>query len=341
MFSSLLIILASFAGFILSFYIHMNKKKAKKMICPMKGNCSNVVNSQYSKFFGVPVELLGMLYYGIVLFGYVIVLTFADMHLPLLSYSLLLATGGAFLFSGYLTFIQVFTIRQICTWCFTSAGLSTLIFIVAYTFSLGEVAGLLQEYKPVIVIAHAMATALGLGAATLADFFFFKFLKDYKISEKEAQILDHISQFIWLMLGVIVLTGIGLFLPIQGQYLESSKFIAKMIIVSVIVVNGAFLNLVVAPKLVKISFDKKHEHHHKKGELRRSRRLAFSLGPISIVSWYSAFILGSVRSIPLTAAEGLTVYGVLVLIAILAGQVIETFFVRHATKTGSTISTQR
>lgn len=44
-----------------------------------------------------------------------------------------------------------------------------------------------RDFREYIVIACAFAAAIGLGGATITDVFFFKFLKDLKISECEAK----------------------------------------------------------------------------------------------------------------------------------------------------------
>lgn len=326
------LIFSGFAGFILAFYIWNQKRLKKgKMVCPLRGNCQAVVTSSYAKFLGVPVEVLGMAYYALIALGYGI-LASIPVDPPLLTYSLLVVTAAALLFSLYLTFIQVFTLRQICTWCFGSAGLSIFIFILAYASSIGEVTGFLGAHQDKIVILHVLFMALGLGAATVADYFFFRFIKDYRISSFESDVLSHLSEFVWFALAGVVLTGLGLFLPESSELLQSPKFLAKMTIVGILIVNGAFLNLVVAPHLVRMSFDRKKEHHHRPGELRRHRRLAFALGPLSAVSWYSAFLLGSARSLPFSYLEIIGAYAIVVLGGVVFGQLIERYLVKKASK---------
>ncbi|MDG1949628.1 MAG: vitamin K epoxide reductase family protein, partial [bacterium] len=244
---------------------------------------------------------------------------------------LVLASSGAFLFSAYLTFIQFFNLKQLCTWCLFSAFLSTCIFIFSLFGSLELIFPMLVEYRSIVITLHVLMMALGLGAATLADVFFFRFLRDYKISQEESAVLNTISEFIWLVLAGIVITGLALYMPEMVRFNETPKFLVKAIIVGVILVNGAFLNLVVAPRLVKISFGERHKHED--GELGRIRRIAFALGPISIVSWYSAFLLGMVPgSVPYPFIQILSVYLVLVVIAVAFGQIYDYSLIQRAKK---------
>ena len=97
----------------------------------------------------------------------------------------------------------------------------------------------------------------------------------------------------------------------------------KVIVVGVIIVNGILLNLKISPRLVKISFGKLHKH--KPGELRRQRKLAFALGAISITSWFSAFIFGMLRSVPISFANLLAIYLIVLGIAISLSQIAESY----------------
>src|SRR3989338_1491242 len=104
---------------------------------------------------------------------------------------------------------------------------------------------ILREYRTAILIFHLIAAAIGLGGATITDVFFFRFLKDFKISEMEFGILKVLSQVIWFALALVIITGIGLYLPASERLLVSSKFLVKMVVVAVIVANGVILNLLI------------------------------------------------------------------------------------------------
>lgn len=325
---NIILIFAAFGGFLLSFYIRHKKSSHEKMVCPLDSDCDAVIYSDYSKFFGIPVEIIGLFYYGAIAISYSLFLAFPHFAPPLIVFAVLTLTIAAFLFSLYLTFIQAFALKQWCTWCLMSAGICAVIFATALSVSEFGFFSLLAEHHDLIAIFHIFGVALGLGGATITDIFFFKFLKDFRISEWEADVMRTLSQTIWFALAILVLTGLGLYLPEAEELNQSAKFLAKMIVVAVIIVNGAFLNLLVAPKLVKISFGEKHEHQS--GELHHERKIAFALGAVSIVSWYSAFILGIARKVPLDFWSLILIYILLISGAIVASQVMERFFVKRA-----------
>lgn len=122
----LFMVLLGLSGFVLASFIHNKKSKKKKLVCPMRSNCETVIHSDYSKLFGIHVEVLGMLYYSFIAFAYGIY------HLIYLPYILLIILSlislSAVIISTYLISIQAFVIKQWCTWCIFSAMLSVSIF---------------------------------------------------------------------------------------------------------------------------------------------------------------------------------------------------------------------
>ncbi len=327
-FTEVIIIFCAFAGFIIAAYIRHQKRSNERLVCHVGSDCNAVVHSDFSKFFGVPVELLGMIYYGWTAIGHGLLLAFPD-FLPAWSALFLLTLSlVGFLFSAYLIFIQAFTLKQWCTWCVFSAILCVIIFSSALFSFGGDIILLLAQNKSIIVLLHAVAMAIGLGAATLADIFFFSFLKDFKISESETSVMRTLSQVIWFALGLVVITGFGLFIPEAVALAGTPKFLVKVIVVAVIIINGAVLNLYITPRLSQISFGVAHDH--KPGELHHMRRLAFALGGISITSWYTAFLLGSLRSIALPFVSILALYLAALACGIIGSQIMERAFSKRA-----------
>jgi len=230
----LLIVASAVVGSIIAYYIHTTKKKNESLICPLDGSCDSVVQSSYSKFIGVPVELMGVFYYIFTIFIYTLFIVGIIPYTPLISlFAVLLAVTGA-LFSLYLVAIQGIVLREWCTWCLISAFVSFLIAILSvFGSKMGFISALI-DYKPVIIILHALTAALGVGGALITDVFFFKFLKDYRIAGEEANTLNTFSQIIWVALTGLIMTGLLLFLTNIDGYLASSKFITKMLAVLVI-----------------------------------------------------------------------------------------------------------
>lgn len=290
------LIFTALAGFLLAFFIRHKKKTHEKMTCPLDSDCNAVIESEYSRFFYIPVELLGLFYYGIIAASYALFLIFSGYVLPSAIFSIFILTIAAFLFSLYLTFIQAFAIKQWCVWCLTSAGLCTIIFAISLSTSEYGFIHLLAKYSESVFIVYFSGLALGFGGATVTGVLFLRFLKDLKISQFEIEVMKNISQVIWFSLAVILISGFGLYLAKQGDLFQSSKFLSAIVVLGTITASGAILNFIVTPKLLKISSAEKHKHQP--DELHRERKIAFGLGAVSVISWYSIFVLSILKSAP-------------------------------------------
>ncbi len=126
-----LIIFLAFGGFLIARYIRHHKKNVQEaLICPLRVNCDTVIHSDYSKFLRMPVETLGMTYYGLLAMSYGLIIIFPVLGIPLIVSGLLFATICAFIFSIYLTLVQAFILKNWCTWCLISASICAAIFII-------------------------------------------------------------------------------------------------------------------------------------------------------------------------------------------------------------------
>ncbi|OHA19450.1 MAG: hypothetical protein A3H13_00570 [Candidatus Taylorbacteria bacterium RIFCSPLOWO2_12_FULL_48_11] len=132
----LVIIAAGVAGFFLSLHIHRKKRAQERLVCPIGFDCDAVIHSKYSSFLGVPLEVGGMLYYAAISIVYILLLTIPDLFPNSTSLVALVISGIALLFSIYLTGVQMFVIKQWCSWCLISAVLSAVIFAAAFWIAL-------------------------------------------------------------------------------------------------------------------------------------------------------------------------------------------------------------
>ncbi len=113
-------------------YLTYEKFAGGGLICLGGGQqCEIVQNSPYSQIGPIPVAALGLL--GYLLFLVVTALQIRAVSpegrrtLAGLNFGLAL---GAFLYSVYLTYLELFVIYALCTWCVISAILVTLILIL-------------------------------------------------------------------------------------------------------------------------------------------------------------------------------------------------------------------
>ncbi len=292
-------------------------------MCPLKGDCAAVIRSEFSSFFGIGVEKIGMVYYLLIAAAYGIFVALPQLYTPTAIFIAVGVSMAAFLFSVYLTFIQLGFLKEICTWCLLSALLSTVIFAASVIGSDFAFINLLNSWQPLIVFVYLIGLALGVGGATFGNVFFLKFLKDLKISHEEAPILQTVSQVLWFGLGLVVIGGVGLYFVTAATASQADQIMAA-VVTGVIVINGAFLNLKVMPHLVRISFGDDPQKTPQQ-ELQRERKIAFGLSAISLVSWYVLLVL-TAWTTPFSLAGMLLAYLALLVMAVVASQILERYY---------------
>jgi len=128
----IVIVVLSICGFAVAKHIRNHKTKNTPLICPRGFDCHDVVHSDYSKFLGMPTELLGMTYYGISAFTYFIFIFFNNSVPTILVGVLLVVSLSAVLFSLYLLSVQFFILKKSCSWCIISTTISVLMFILSF-----------------------------------------------------------------------------------------------------------------------------------------------------------------------------------------------------------------
>lgn len=126
------IIVLSFFGFWISWYIYSKKKRKQPLVCIIGKDCNQVVRSKYNALFGVPNEVVGMVYYAATALGALLLWSGKQQTLfaiPVWS-ALVVAGGIAAASSIILLFIQAFVIRQWCDYCIASALVTLAIFVL-------------------------------------------------------------------------------------------------------------------------------------------------------------------------------------------------------------------
>jgi uncharacterized membrane protein len=121
-------------GFLVARHIYKHKNNNQSpLVCPIKFDCHAVTHSDYSKLFGIPVEILGMFYYALISLAYLfLILTAGAVPATLVGFIILISLA-AFLFSVYLIAVQIFILKKGCSWCIVSALICFLIFIFTAT----------------------------------------------------------------------------------------------------------------------------------------------------------------------------------------------------------------
>jgi uncharacterized membrane protein len=291
--------IALFAVFGLSVCAAISRQKRAQAtgpkVCAPGYDCSAVVTSRHSTFLGIKLESLGVVFYvAVALASASLAVAHPSLSREALGYCLLgmlAICTAAVCMSAYLTFLQTYAVRAWCLWCIRSAAITVAILalsVAATALSGIDLIPLLVRLEPVLRLTHFLGFVLGLGASTVSDLLILRFLKDFNLSTKTEQLLRVMSQCVWIGLFFVLAGGIGLHLPDVALFGQQPEVLTQAVAILVMLINGAFLNLVVAPRLVDMSQGKTLSV----SRAALMRKLAFALASVSFVSWYAAFTLG-------------------------------------------------
>lgn len=124
--------LVALAGVFVAAYLAFYKAGFIETLACGTGSCETVQQSPWAKFLGLPVAVWGVGYYLAVF-----ALAFAG-TLPRwaddrrLALALLIMTTWGVIFSGYLTYLELFVIHAICRYCVVSAALALIVFVSSF-----------------------------------------------------------------------------------------------------------------------------------------------------------------------------------------------------------------
>ena len=104
-----------------------------KPACTAGESCTKVQTSEWSKFVGIPVALIGLLGY-VAIVGSLLAPESETSRMATMGFTLV-----GFGFSAYLTYRELFSIHAICEWCVSSAVIMTILLcLAAWRFLRGE-----------------------------------------------------------------------------------------------------------------------------------------------------------------------------------------------------------
>ena len=136
-----LIQLLSVPGIVIAYYLLLYHNSAVVLLCGTGGwdDCGKVSGpgAPYSAIGPVPVALIGLIGYTLI---FLVVwlqdwLPFVDDNLPELLTGL---TGLAFVFTLFLTGLELFVIHAFCRYCLVSAAIITIMFALALSHLLSS-----------------------------------------------------------------------------------------------------------------------------------------------------------------------------------------------------------
>ena len=122
--------LLSLLGLFVSAYLYLYKIGQIGTLACGTGGCETVQTSEWSRFAGVEVALIGLVGYGLLLVVALVSLRpgLSEQRWPAALLTAL--AGGGVLFTAYLTCLELFVIHAICRWCVGSATIIVALFVL-------------------------------------------------------------------------------------------------------------------------------------------------------------------------------------------------------------------
>lgn len=120
--------LVALVGVFVALYLAMYKAGVIGTLACGGGECETVQASRWAVFAGLPVAVWGVGYYALVFALALLSTTGRWAESRTLPLALVLVTGWGVLFSGWLTYLELFVIHAICRWCVVSAVIAVVLF---------------------------------------------------------------------------------------------------------------------------------------------------------------------------------------------------------------------
>jgi uncharacterized membrane protein len=124
-------IIIGFLGFLDATFLTAEHYLGSLLNCPLFGGCEKVTTSPYAVIGGIPVALIGAIYYlAIFILG---IVYFDTKHARILRFAANLTPLGL-IASLWFLHLQIFVIKALCFYCLVSLMTSTLLFIFGLFF---------------------------------------------------------------------------------------------------------------------------------------------------------------------------------------------------------------
>lgn len=174
----------------------------------------------------------------------------------------------------------------------------------------------------IFLTVHILGIALGMGSALVADFSFFRTIRQGdQISAETVVWMRSFSSAVWIGLLLMFISGLAMFFTDTDKYLHSIGYIFKMILIVILMINGLFLNCYSTAKLTTFNFSQKYT---RRDASWKARKLSFIFGAISSTTWLSIVMVAMFKSvIDFAMWQYIAIYIVLLSIAICGSLTLE------------------
>jgi len=120
-------LVVGFVGFADTAYLTVKHYAGTPLPCSIFRDCEKVTTSPYATVGGVPLALLGLVYYLAII---LLTVAYLDTRREGIFLFTARATIVGFLASAWFVYLQLYVIRAVCPYCMVSAGASTTLFVL-------------------------------------------------------------------------------------------------------------------------------------------------------------------------------------------------------------------
>jgi hypothetical protein len=192
-----------------------------------------------------------------------------------------------------------------------------------------------QMSRGILRIFHFLGLSLGLGAATLLDLMILRFFLGRVMTTQSYEVFEFLADLVSVGLKLLWVTGLGFLVfywfndPVK---LGNEKIWAKIVIVGILTINGAFIHRTVIPFMQgQIGLTMLEG-------MSLGRKILFvTTGMISFVSWYGPLIIANLPQLnfQVPVIQILLVYAFVLLSVLAAAHTV--LFGSQIAKIGRTI----
>jgi uncharacterized membrane protein len=125
-----LFLAVSLVGFVNAAYLTAKHYLGAPPACSLFAGCEKVTTSRYATIMGIPLALLGAIYY---LTLFLSVIAYLDTRRVGIFRGAAGFTAVGFVASAWFVYLQLFVIQAICQYCMLSALTSTILFLLGIT----------------------------------------------------------------------------------------------------------------------------------------------------------------------------------------------------------------
>lgn len=124
----IILIIAALVGFTDAIYLTIKHYLGELPVCTVVSGCEEVAVSEYSQIAGIPISLMGTIFYTVIL---ILGVAWLDTRSTSILEKLPLITVPGFLFSVWLMYLMIAVIEAMCIYCVLSAFTTTVVMILS------------------------------------------------------------------------------------------------------------------------------------------------------------------------------------------------------------------